>query len=422
MVLTLCIFVLTLILIMVRPKPLNEATAALLGAIIMLAASIISPSQAYDVLKTTANILLFFLGLMIVCAVADRAGFFEWSALKAIKLANGQGRRLLLVLFGLGALITTFFSNDATALILTPIVYVLVTRLKLNPLPYVFACAFIANTASMMLPISNPVNLLPVDKFGLTLSEYLRFLLLPTILAILINIALFAIVFRKAISASFKFDGTGFSVKVDRFFLFTCVGLVLTALGYIFTSLYGKPLSWPALGGAAILLIGGFAFRRLTLKRVNSGISWSILLFIFSLALLVQGLDNAGVTHTLGKALANLSSRGSLGAIMATSFGTAIGSNLINNWSMMMVSVSSLGNISTSIPSFHQGLVYSSIVGADLGPNIAILGSLSSMLWLVILRQRGLDIHPMQYLKLGLIVAPPMLIAAALGLYACSLF
>jgi len=422
MILTLCIFVLTLILIMVRPKPLNEATAALLGAILMLATSIISPSQAYDVLKTTANILLFFLGLMVICAVADRAGFFEWSAFRAVKLANGKGRRLLLVLFGLGTLITTFFSNDATALILTPIVYVVVTRLKLNPLPYVFACAFIANTASMMLPISNPVNLLAVDQFGLTLGQYLRFLLLPTILAILINVALFAIIFRKAISASFKYDGTGFSVKVDGFFLFTCVGLALTALGYIFASLYGLPLSWPALGGAAVLLTGGFLFRRLTLKRVNSSISWSILLFIFSLALLVKGLDNAGVTHTLGEALAHLSSKGSLGAILATSFGTAIGSNLINNWSMMMVSVSSLGNISTSIPSLNQGLIYSSIVGADLGPNIAILGSLSSMLWLVILRQRGLDIHPMQYLKLGLMVAPPMLIAAALGLYACSLF
>jgi arsenical pump membrane protein len=422
MILTLIIFVLTLILIMFRPKPLNEATAALLGAILMLATTIISPSDAYDVLKTTANILLFFLGLMIVCAVADRAGFFEWSAFKAVKLANGRGRRLLLVLFCLGTVITTFFSNDATALILTPIVYVVVTKLKLNPLPYVFACAFIANTASMMLPISNPVNLLPVDQFELTLSEYLRFLLLPTILAILINVALFAVLFRKAISTSFKYDGAVFSVKIDGFFLFTCVGLVLTALGYIFASLYGLPLSWPALGGAAVLLTGGFAFGRLTLKRVNSGISWSILLFIFCLALLVKGLDNAGVTHTIGEALTDLSSKGSLGAILATSFGTAVGSNLINNWSMMMVSVSSLGNISTSITSVNQGLIYSSIVGADLGPNIAIIGSLSSMLWLVILRQRGLDIHPMQYLRLGLIVAPPMLLAAALGLYACSRF
>lgn len=421
-ILTIIIFVLTLILIMVRPKPLNEATAALLGAVLMLATSIVSPSDTYDVLKTTDNILLFFLGLMVVCAVADQAGFFEWSAFKAVKLANGRGHRLLLVLFGLGTIITTFFSNDATALILTPIVYVVVTKLRLNPLPYVFACAFIANTASMMLPISNPVNLLPVDHFGLTLSEYLRFLLLPTVLAIIINVVLFAIIFRKAVSASFKYDGTGFSVKVDRFFVFTCVGLVLTALGYIFASLYGLPLSWPALGGAVILLLGGFSFRRLTWKRVNSGISWSILLFIFSLALLVKGLDNAGVTHTIGEGLTNLSSKGPLVAILATSFGTAVGSNLINNWSMMMVSVSSLGNISTTIPSFNQGLIYSSIIGADLGPNIAIIGSLSSMLWLVILRQRGLDIHPMQYLKLGLMVTPPMLLAAALGLYACSRF
>jgi len=416
-ILTLCIFAITLILIMVRPKPLNEATAALLGAILMIATSIVSPGQTYEVLKDSANILLFFLGLMIVCAVADRAGFFEWSALKAVRLANGKGRRLLFVLFGLGTIITTFFSNDATALVLTPIVFVLVTRLKLNPLPYVFACAFIANTASMILPISNPVNLLPVDRFDLTLAEYLKYLLLPAILAITINIVLFLLIFRKAISTSFKYDGPDHPVKIDKFFKFTCIGLVLTALGYILTSLYGLPLSWPALGGAAFLLIGGFAFRRLTIKKVNSGISWSILLFIFSLALLVKGLDNAGVTDTLGKAVANLASANHIGAILATSFGTAVGSNLINNWSMMMISVSSLG----SIPSPDPSLTYSTIIGADLGPNITILGSLSSMLWLVLLRQRGLDIHPLQYIRLGLIVTPVMLLVAALSLYALSL-
>lgn len=103
---------------------------------------------------------------------------------------------------------------------------------------------------------------------------------------------------------------------------------------------------------------------------------------------------------------------------MTTSFGTAAGSNLINNWSMMMVSVSSL----QSMPSPEQALVYSCILGADIGPNIAIIGSLSSMLWLVLLRQKGLDIHPLQYLKLGLIVTPPILIVAALSLHSSTLF
>ncbi len=421
MALTLAIFALTIILIMTRPRPLNEATAALLGAILMLATSIVSPSQAFGVLKDVDNILLFFLGLMVICVVADRAGFFEWCASKAVKLAGGKGLKLLLVLFGLGTLITTFFSNDATALVLTPIVYVTVTRLKLDPLPYVFACAFIANTASMMLPISNPVNLLPVDGFGITLGEYLRFLLLPTILAITINVVLFILIFRKVISASFKYDCTGFAVKVDRFFIFTCIGLTLTAIGYIVTSVYGLPLSWPALGGAVVLLAGGFAFRRLSPRAVNSGISWSILLFIFSLALLVKGLENAGVTEALGRTMADLSSQNTLGAIVATSFGTAVGSNLINNWSMMMVSVSSISEISNSVAASRQALIYSSIIGADLGPNITIIGSLSSMLWLVLLRQRGLNIHPLQYFKLGLIVTPPMLIIGALSLYLCSL-
>jgi len=422
MLLALCIFALTIILIMVRPRPLNEATAASLGALGMLVSGVVSLPQVFEVLMTSANILLFFLGLMLVSALADRAGFFNWSALKAIQLANGNGRRLLLIIFGVGAAITAFFSNDATALILTPVVYVLVTRLRLNPLPYVFACAFIANTASMLLPVSNPVNLLPVDRFGLTLGEYLRFLLVPTLLAITINTALFTIIFRKDISASFNNDSLKEGVKVDAFFWFVCIGLAITAAGYIFASIHGMPLSWPALAGAGVLLVGGFSLHRITPGTVASSISWSILLFIFSLALLIKGLENAGITHVLGKTLAWLSTKGTLEAVIATTVATGLGSNLINNWSMMMVSVSSLASASNPVASFDRSLIYSSILGADLGPNIAILGSLSSMLWLVLLRQRGLDIHPLQYLRLGLIVTPPMLIASALALHASSMF
>ncbi len=206
------------------------------------------------------------------------------------------------------------------------------------------------------------------------------------------------------------------------FFLFVCGGLTLTAFGYIFASIYGLPLSWPALAGATILLTGGFSFHRLNLSSLGSGVSWSILPFIFSLALLVKGLENVGITDALGEALAWLSTKGTLEAIIATTFCTAFGSNLINNWSMMMVSVSSLASVSNPVASFDHSLIYSSILGADLGPNIAILGSLSSMLWLVLLRRRGLDIHPLQYLKLGLIVTPPMLIVGALALYASNMF
>ncbi len=420
MVLALIIFILSIILIMFRPKPLNESTAAALGAFLMLATSVVTPAQAIEVLKYNANILLFFLGLMLVCIVADEGGFFEWSAIKAIGLAKGNGRKLFLIIFGLGAVITAFFSNDSTALILTPIVYLLVTRLKLNPLPYVFICAFIANTASIILPISNPVNILPLDKFGLTLGEYLRFLFVPAILATVINIGIFALIFRKDIPRSFVTARMETSFKVDSFFLFVCGGLCFTAIGYILALVYRLPLSLPALAGAVILLSGGFAFRRLRLRNVSSGVPWSILLFIFSLALLVRGLENTGITRILGEAITELAARGTMLSVVAITFLTAFGSNLINNWPMMMVSVSSLGSIGNSVP--DPSLIYSAILGADLGPNIAILGSLSSMLWLLLLKQRGLSIHPLQYLKIGLIVTLPMLFVGALSIYATTAF
>jgi arsenical pump membrane protein len=419
MILTLIIFAASIGLLMVRPKPLNEAAAVTLGAIVMLVLSIISPQQTWEALQENANVLLFFLGLMVISVVAEQAGFFQWCAVKASRIAGNKGPALLGVVFGLGTLITAFFSNDATALILTPLVFAIVKRHKLNPLPYVFACAFVANSASMLLPVSNPVNLLAVSKFHLTLGQYLKFLLLPSLLVVGANLLLFKWIFSKDLVSVNHIDQFEEPPKLDRFFKFASAGLGLTALGYIMVSIYGLPLSYPAAGGAIILLACGFGFKRIKLKTVTAGISWSIFLFIIALALLVKGLENAGVINLIADELAKLAAYGPIQALFSVTVGTALGSNLINNWSMMMISVSSLDAMSQN-PAFHESLVYGAIMGADVGPNLAILGSLSSMLWLVLLRQRGLDIRPMQYIKLGLIVTPILLIIGVLSLYLCG--
>jgi arsenical pump membrane protein len=142
MILSLVIFAMTLSLVMLRIKPFNEATASAFGALVMLLTGAITSSNIWEVLQANLNVLLFFLGLMIISVIADQAGFFEWCAFKAVEMAKGKGPLLLNVVFGLGTLITAFFSNDATALILTPIVFSLVIRLKLNALPYVFCLCF----------------------------------------------------------------------------------------------------------------------------------------------------------------------------------------------------------------------------------------------------------------------------------------
>jgi arsenical pump membrane protein len=344
----LSIALVTLGLIMLRPKPLNEGTAAAIGAGLMLISGQVLPQQLPALLEDVAPILLFFLGLMLICAAAEKAGIFQWSACQAARLARGKGQILFFALFALGTGITAFFSNDATALVLTPIVFALVSELKLNPLPYVFICAFIANTASLLLPVSNPVNLLPFTAFNLNLSEYLRYLLLPTAVGIGVNVLVFYLLFRRLISADFAVKKLTYP-SINAFFKYTGVVVAFIAAAYLALSFYSLPLFWAALGGGLLLVGGGLALRRLHIRDVSAGISWSILLFIFGLSVVVEGLANSGVTAALGNALAQSFPQESLTAITTVAVGNALGSNLINNWSMMMVSVSSLG-VANALP------------------------------------------------------------------------
>src|SRR5579871_5929146 len=196
-ILALCIFALTLIVVLIRPWKLPEGIAAALGGAGMLACGIVGPGDLGSVLDQNLTVLAFFLGMMCLTTLAEGAQVFDRLAAWAAALAGGSSRRLFFNVFLLGTLISTFLTNDATALILTPVVYALVTRLRLDPLPYVFACTFIADTASMTLPVSNPINIILAQHFGgMTLVDFLHYLLLPSVAAIAINVLAFSFLFR----------------------------------------------------------------------------------------------------------------------------------------------------------------------------------------------------------------------------------
>src|SRR6266571_8514245 len=197
------IAILTLIGIMIRPFKWNEATIAMSGAGLLLIVGLINPLDAMGVLLSDWNIFLFFLGMMALSALAEAAGLFDWLASQAARLAGGSARRLLLNTFLLGSLISMVLSNDATALILTPIVYSLVTRLRLPVLPFLFACTFIADTASFLLPVSNPINIIVLSTFRLDLWTFLRLLFLPALVVIGFNIAAFFLLYRQQLKGHF---------------------------------------------------------------------------------------------------------------------------------------------------------------------------------------------------------------------------
>ncbi|ACZ61910.1 ArsB/NhaD family transporter [Dehalococcoides mccartyi] len=410
------IFVATILLVVFKPRPFNEAGAICLGVFLMLFTGIISLSNISQIFSANLNILLFFFGLMLVSYFAELSGFFSSAANLALKLSKGNSWRLLGLVFALGIIITMFMSNDATALLLTPVVFMLVSRYGLKPLPYVFACAFVANTASMIFPFSNPVNLLAVDKFNLSLSEYLTFMLIPSLLAITITIAIFYFVFRRDLTPRFSIMENK-PVALNNYSRSVRFTLIFLAAGCLLTSFMGWPLAIPLMVTAFILLGITLVYKKMDFNHLRHSVSWSILPFVLGLAFMVNGLENAGLTTTLGNWLSGtMASGGQLETGLITSFGTAIGSNLINNWPMMMVSVSSLSVI-TDISGGNAWLVYQAILGADLGPNLLIMGSLSTMLWLILLRKRGLTIKPVDYTKLGLLITPPVLLISTLAIF-----
>lgn len=414
LVIGLAIFGATLALIITRPRRVSEAAAAFGGAVALVLGGYISPIEALGVLSNEWNVFGFFLGLMTISALADQAGIFDAVAQLAARWAGGSAIRLYIGVFLVGVVITAFLSNDATALILTPVVYALVTRLRLPVLPFVFACTFIADTASFLLPVSNPINILVLDAFGGGLSTFLRFLLLPAVFCIACNMAVFVWLFRRDLRL--RFDPAGIETpQHPAQFRVTIGGLGLIALGYVAASALQIPPSLVALGGAALLLGAAMWYRQLDWSHLRHEVSWSLFVFIGGMFIVVQAVADLGVTRAFGQGLVRVGGGGSgaLGTIVVTTAGTALGANLINNVPMTLVMISTLRTIHLGA-STHQALVYGTILGADLGPNLTTVGSLATMLWLVILRRKGLDVSTLDYIKLGLTVVPVMLVAGAL--------
>ncbi|MDB5060113.1 MAG: hypothetical protein JWO59_3585, partial [Chloroflexi bacterium] len=329
-------------------------------------------------------------------------------------LAGGSPRRLFINVFLLGTLISTFLTNDATALILTPIVYAVVTQLRLDPLPYVFACTFIADTASMTLPVSNPINVILVQQLGgLSLVDFLHYLLLPSIAAIAINIGLLTWIFRRSFHGTFaghelaKERGAGDGIA----FNWAVLCLVLVGIAFVVASaVQPGAIGAVAVAGGGALLLATALQGRLRWKELAGGISWGIFPFIAGMFLMVRGIEHHGATQQLGSVLGRLAGSGTFQPAVVSALFSAAGSNVINNVPMVAV-------MTSTIPTLHgasqHALVLGTLIGCDLGPNLTVVGSLSTMIWLLLLRQRGIEVSGLDYARLGVIVTPVMLVVAA---------
>ncbi|CCF82737.1 ArsB/NhaD family transporter [Nitrolancea hollandica] len=407
--LSVAILVLTLALMLIRPHGITEAWFASGGALLMLLLGIVRLSDIGAVIVETSDVLLFLLGMVLLTDLADGAGVFDWLAEVSSKLAFGSGLLLFLNVFVLGALVTTFLSLDVTVLVLTPIVYDLAGRRKVDAVPYLFACTFVANTASLVLPISNLTNLLLFNQLQLRFIDFVQVMWLPNLAAVAVNFAIFVWLFRCRIPRRMKVASTGMP-PVDWWFGAASIVLTATLVGLLWLGLAGLPLSWAALAGAAVLLGIGLSSGRTRAAPVVRRVPWSLFVFIVGMFVVVRGFERYW--------LANLTSTtvpgGLLPALLVSVGGTTIGSNIVNNVPMTVLAIAALQHFTGET---QRAMTYGAVIGTDIGPILTTYGSVATMLWLALLRKRGVDISTGQYMKIGAITLPPVLLAATVTLW-----
>ncbi len=397
--------------ILIRPWGVSEALAALAGAVLMVATGCLPPAELVGLLAGQWNVYGFFLGLMVITAFAEQAGVFEALTSWIARRAAPSARRLYAGIFLAGAGVTAFLSNDATALILTPAVYALAVRLRLPVLPFMYGCTFVADGASFLLPFSNPINLFLVDRFRLSLGGFLGHLLLPSLFSIGFNLALFLVVFRKQLGVEYLVSDLPPQKRVsDRFFRSALVVLCATGGAYLLASLLGAPLSVVALGGAVGLGALALRYGVLDVKLLLREISWSLFVFITAMFVVIKAVEDLGITRTLGALLARSAGSSPFLSALLTASLAAFGANLLNNVPMALLMTSGLRQLG---PSPHAGLLYAAIVGVDIGPNLTTVGSLATIVWMFMLRKRGVEVTSLAYFKLGVLVVPAVLLAAS---------
>jgi arsenical pump membrane protein len=397
--------------VLIRPPRLPDWAAALGGGLLMVAFGLLPPVEALQALAANWNVFLFFFGLGLASTTADHAGVFRLAAQAAMRRARGSQRTLIVALFCVGVVVTAVLSNDATALLLTPVVFAIATRAGVDPRPYAFACALVANAASFLLPVSNPSNLLVLARAPLSLDVFLRELLLPQALALAVTLVGLLVVFRQELATPFAppLASAPASPRAIR----AGLGVLGLATAYVVAS----GLNWP-LGVVATL--GGVALLALDAPHANGEsreivreMPWAIFPIFGGLLLLVGGGERVGLFAPLQGLVAFASQQDAAGPPLLA-LALAVLANLINNLPAALVSASALAGVADGSTRDH--LAAATIVGVNLGPNLTTVGSLATMLWLLLLRRRGVEVSPLGYLRVGATITVPALLAAAAGL------
>lgn len=436
-IITIFSFILTMIMIFIRPKNMNEAIPASIGAIIVFISGSVSTADLLDISSKVTGAAITIIATIVMAIVLESFSFFSWTAALMLKVSRGSGIRLFWYTLLLCFLMTLFFNNDGSILITTPILILILNNLKLKSrqkIPFLLSGALIATASSAPIGVSNIVNLIALKIIGMDLYLQTEMMFVPGVLGLLFLAYLLFLFFKKDIPKEIRFHSYSIPLQKNRPFhplqkssesLFNQQKkLMINMLLFVFfvrvslfaASYIGISVSLVAVCGSLVLLIWRWIYLKVNPKDVVFKIPWHILIFAFSMYVIIYGLHNIGLTALLLEQLKSIVNDSLLHASLTMGIITAFLSNIFNNHPALMISTLALTEMGLD-PLMIKTVYLANIIGSDIGSLILPIGTLATLIWMHILKKNKIRITWLEYIKVTIIVIPLTLIFTLISLY-----
>lgn len=438
-IITILVFVFTMIIIFIRPKGINEAYPATVGAIFLLFIGIVTYPDVMDILDKISGAAITIISTIVMAVILESFGFFHWTAARLAELARGSGYRLYWYIQLLCFVMTLLFNNDGSIMITTPILILLLTNLKLKlkeQIPYLLSGALIATGSSTPIGVSNITNLIALNIVHMTLYKHTEMMFVPGTLGLLFMSMLMFIILKKKLPKSIPMEAVEIerSFFTDNFkpykneliidtrqeragFMFRILAFVFLIRYLIFVASYlSVPFQIVAVLGSFVLLAWRWYYLRTNPSDIIWKTPWHILLFAFSMYVIIYGLNNIGLTNFLVTFCKPIVNQGLFNASFLMGILISILSNLFNNHPALMIGTITLTNMGLD-PITLKTIYLANIIGSDMGSLLLPIGTLASLMWMYILKTHKIKVTWKEYLSVTARVIPLTVVFTLLLLF-----